>query len=155
MRCALLAIGALAACLLAMAPAGAASLDLAQYRGKVVYLDFWASWCVPCRRSFPWMNQIQQRYAGQGLVVIGVDEDSDPGAAKRFLAQHPAAFTVVPDPDGKLAETYGLMGMPSSFIIGRDGKIVTRHVGFHSDSPTTYSEELRKRLASPSLATGD
>lgn len=155
MRSVLLAAGLLCAGLAWVAPVGATGLDLSQYRGKVVYLDFWASWCVPCRRSIPWMNAMQQRYRDQGLVVIGVNEDSDPAAAKQFLAAHPAAFKVVPDPDGKLAESYGLMGMPSSFIIGRDGQVVTRHIGFHTDSPKSYAAELRKLLESASPATGD
>jgi cytochrome c biogenesis protein CcmG, thiol:disulfide interchange protein DsbE len=70
-------------------PTDNTTLKLAQYKGKVVYLDFWASWCGPCRQSFPWMNDIQQRFGGQGLHVIAVNLDTHPEDAKKFLAQTP------------------------------------------------------------------
>lgn len=155
MRAALFVAALAGLCLVAVTPASADGLNLAQYHGKVVYLDFWASWCVPCRRSFPWMNAMQRRFGDRGLVVVGVDEDSDPAAAKQFLAKHPAAFNVVPDPDGKLAESYHLMGMPSSLVIDRDGKVVARHIGFHKNSPATYSAELRELLGHSSPVKGE
>lgn len=122
------------------------ALNLAQYRGKVVYLDFWASWCVPCRKSFPWMNAMQAKYAGQGLVIIGINVDAEAKDAHAFLAHTPANFRIVYDPEGKLAETYGLMGMPSSFVLDRTGKVVATHIGFRDSSPTEYEQQLRELL---------
>ena len=128
------------------APARAADLDLTQYRGKIVYLDFWASWCVPCRRSFPWMNAMQRKYGKQGLVVLGVNEDDDPAATSAFLDKHPADFRVLRDGGGKLASRYQLMGMPSAFVIDRDGRVVAKHIGFKKDSPGRLEAQLRKLL---------
>ena len=79
-------------------PALADDLDLSAYKGKVVYLDFWASWCVPCRLSFPWMNELQQEYAGKGFTVVAVNMDHDGAAAQQFLSQMPASFKIVFDP---------------------------------------------------------
>jgi len=131
------------------AQAGDPALDLAQYHGKVVYLDFWASWCGPCRRSFPWMNAMQQKYASQGLVVVSVNVDEKRADADAFLKSNAAEFPVIFDTEGKLAEQYQLIGMPSSFIIGRDGKVLKAHQGFLDDSPARYEAELRSALGVP------
>lgn len=122
------------------------SLDLTEYRGKVVLLDFWASWCVPCRRSFPWMNQMQQKYGDSGLVIIGVNVDAEAGAAEEFLEDYPANFRIFSDPDGKLATEYGVIAMPSSYVIGRDGELVTRHLGFKVKSQDEYESILLETL---------
>src|ERR1700678_2968999 len=104
-------------CLMLCMPArAAASLDLASFRGRVVYLDFWASWCGPCKQSFPWMETMKRTYAGQGLEVIAVDLDGDRADADRFLAQFHPTFDVRFDPEGELAEAYKVQGMPSSVL---------------------------------------
>ncbi len=131
------------------ARADAPAFDLAQYRGKVVYLDFWASWCKPCRQSFPWMDAMQKKYAADGLVIVAVDVDEEHADAEKFLQQMPADFSIVYDPAGKLAEQYGLYGMPSSFLIGRDGQVVKRHQGFFEASPAAYEAEIRELLDKP------
>ena len=134
-----------------MSPAhAAAELDLSQYAGKVVYLDFWASWCVPCRRSFPWMNEMEQKYGDDGLVIIGVNVDAEPQDARRFLAETPADFRIVYDPQGELASQWQLLGMPNSFLVSRTGEVIARHVGFRSDSPAKLEREIREQL----FATG-
>lgn len=125
------------------------ALDLTQYHGKVVYLDFWASWCKPCRQSFPWMDAMQKKYATQGLVVVAVDVDEVPADGEAFLKQLPAGFSIVHDPAGKLAEQYGVYGMPSSFIVGRDGQVVKKHQGFFEASPAAYEAEIRELLGKP------
>ena len=129
------------------ASAADTQLDLGQYRGKVVYLDFWASWCKPCRHSFPWMNAMQQKYAAEGLVIVAVDLDEQHADAEKFLKAVPADFTVIYDPEGKLAEQYDVFGMPSSFIIGRDGQVAQKHAGFYDDSPAKYEAEIQQLLA--------
>lgn len=121
-------------------------LDLTQYRGKVVYLDFWASWCKPCRQSFPWMNAMQQKYSADGFVIVAVNVDERRADADQFLQEIPAVFSIVYDAEGKLAEAYNLMGMPSSFIIGKDGTIIQKHEGFFADSPVKYEAEIRAAL---------
>ncbi len=106
-------------------------VDLAQFRGKVVYLDFWASWCLPCRKSFPWMNMIQARYKDKGFEVIAITLDESPDDATAFLRKYPAAFTVAFDRKGKVAEGYGLKVMPTSYLIDKRGYIVETYEGFN------------------------
>jgi cytochrome c biogenesis protein CcmG/thiol:disulfide interchange protein DsbE len=122
------------------------NLDLAQYRGKVVYLDFWASWCGPCRQSFPWMNAMEQKYGTKGLVIVAVNVDEQHADAIKFLDKIPASFQIVFDPKGTLAEQYDLIGMPSSFIIDRDGHIHSSHKGFYDSSGAKFEEEIRSLL---------
>lgn len=122
------------------------SLELSEYRGKVVLLDFWASWCVPCRRSFPWMNRMQQKYGESGLIIIGVNMDAEPGAAQAFLDEYPAEFKIISDPNGDLAREYDVIAMPSSYVIGRDGELVTRHLGFKVRNQDEYESILLETL---------
>lgn len=122
------------------------ALDLSEYDGRVVVLDFWASWCVPCRRSFPWMNEMQKKYGDDGLVIIGVNMDADASEASVFLSDYPADFRIVYDPDGDLAREYDVIAMPSSYIIGRDGKQVTRHLGFKVKRQDEYEALLVETL---------
>lgn len=130
------------------ASAGAAGPPLAldQYRGNVVVLDFWASWCVPCRRSFPWLDAMQRKYADDGLVVIGVNLDSEPEEAAAFLEEFPVGFHIVEDRDAILAVRFELLAMPSAFVIGRDGEIVARHLGFRAAQTEEYEDVLRHAL---------
>src|SRR5262245_55408274 len=78
------------------------TLDLSHYRGRLVLVDFWASWCAPCRQSFPWLNEMQSRYGKRGLVVVGVNVDRQRADADRFLKETPAKFQIVYDPDGSI-----------------------------------------------------
>ncbi len=115
--------------LVAGSDAGADSqLDLTQYKGKVVVVDFWASWCVPCRRSFPWLNKMQEKYNAEGLVIVGVNMDSDVAEADKFLQEFPAEFTIIYDSDRTLGKQYGVEAMPTSFVIDRNGEIVANHL---------------------------
>ncbi len=122
------------------------SLDLSEYHGKVVLLDFWASWCVPCRRSFPWMNEMQQKYGDSGLVIIGVNMDAEADAAQSFLDDYPADFKITYAPDGAMAKEFGVRAMPSSFVIGRNGEVVTRHLGFKVKKQNEYEADLVSAL---------
>ena len=134
----------IAALLLATPPALAADsvIDLDDYQGKVVVVDFWASWCVPCRRSFPWLDEMQGKYRQQGLVVIGVNMDADASAAESFLQEFPVSFRIVRDADGTLARQYDVMVMPSSYVIDRDGNVVARHLGFKTAKMHEYEATL-------------
>ena len=139
-------LGALIAALfIVIAPLTAAEdgpLDVEAYRGKVVVLDFWASWCVPCRRSFPWLNAMHAKYAGDGLVIIGVNVDSERAEATRFLAEYPADFQIYFDSEGRYAAEYGVEAMPSSFVIGRDGQVRARHLGFKVQKQPDYEAAI-------------
>lgn len=134
------------ACLAPAALAADDPLDLARFRGKVVIIDFWASWCAPCRQSFPWLNEMQAKYRDRGLVVIGVNVDRERPEADRFLKQTPADFQIVYDPDGSLAARYQVPGMPSSYVIGRDGQQAGVHIGFRNGMREQREAELQHLL---------
>lgn len=140
----------IAALFLTISPAFAAPLAelpeaLASYRGQIVYVDFWASWCAPCAQSFPWLNSLKARY-GDRLTVVGVNVDERHGDAERFLAQHPAQFTLVFDPKGALAERYQVAGMPSAVILGADGSVLHQHVGFREEEIGDYERAIAAAL---------
>jgi thiol-disulfide isomerase/thioredoxin len=119
-----------------------------ELKGKVVLLDFWASWSGPCKESFPVMEVLHQKYAAKGLVVLAVNLDDDAGAMKEFLKSHPASFPIVRDAGKKLVNTASIASMPTSFVIGRDGKVASVHKGFHGKSSARqYVEEIEKLLA--------
>ena len=132
---------------LALPDAKGAPVALEQLRGKVVYVDFWASWCGPCKRSFPWMNELTTRYGRDGFVVVAVNVDRKRADAERFLAQVPAAFTVVYDEAGASPATWGVKGMPSSFVVGRDGRIAMVEQGFRDEQKATVEARVRALLA--------
>jgi len=106
------------------------NVKLEDFRGKVVYLDFWASWCIPCKKSFPWMDEIKQKYSDKGFEIIAVNLDKDRAAADDFLKGLNVSFTIAFDQSGDSAAQYKLKGMPSSYLIGRDGKVYASHIGF-------------------------
>ena len=118
------------------------AIDLSAHEGKVVYLDFWASWCGPCQQSFPWMIDLQERLGDLGLVVLTVNVDRDRAKADRFLEKMNGELTVIYDPEGKIAAAYELEAMPSSFIYGRDGLLKSTHTGFHPDEVAEVEASL-------------
>lgn len=123
------------------------TLDLDEYSGKVVVVDFWASWCVPCRRSFPWLNSMHDTYADQGLVIVGVNLDNEEDAARKFLEEYPPKFKIAFDSNKEMAREFDVIAMPSSFVIGRDGAIVATHHGFKVKRQDEYEAVIRKALA--------
>jgi thiol-disulfide isomerase/thioredoxin len=120
--------------------------DIENFRGKVVVLDFWASWCVPCRRSFPWMNAMHEKYAADGLVIIGVNMDVNPAESTAFLAEFPPRFQIINDHDGDLAKSFNVIAMPSSYVFDREGTQVTRHLGFKIKRQDEYEALLVETL---------
>ena len=124
--------------------------SLQDLQGKVVYLDFWASWCKPCVNSFPFMNQLQQDYAAKGLVIVAVNVDANQADADQFLKQLPATFPVVFDPQGEIAGKYQLPGMPTSYLIDTQGNIRFAHKGFLQSKQADYRREIETLLAEES-----
>ncbi|MCG9695381.1 TlpA disulfide reductase family protein [Shewanella sp. Isolate11] len=118
------------------------NVTLEQYQGKVVYVDFWASWCGPCRKSFPWMNAMHAKYAAQGLVIVAINLDTDKALAEEFLTKLPAEFKIYFDPETKAAEAFDLQGMPSSYLFNKKGELVQNHVGFFEEYAAQYEQEL-------------
>ena len=134
-------------------PAGPVSLH--DLRGHVVYVDFWASWCVPCRRSFPWMNTLHDRYADRGLRIVAINLDEDRAAAEAFLRETAPRFAIAWDPAADSAERFGLIGMPSSWLIDGEGRIIGSHVGFRSRDAARLEARIEAALPPPlQAATG-
>ncbi|MBT1446003.1 TlpA family protein disulfide reductase [Shewanella sp. JM162201] len=124
-------------------------LNLSDYRGKVVYVDFWASWCGPCRKSFPWMNEMHSRYKDKGLVVLAINLDTDKDDATAFLNDLKPQFVIGYDSEGEVARRFDLQGMPSSFVFDKTGKLVKSHVGFFTERASEYEAELVTLLEQP------
>ena len=130
------------------AQAGKGNIQLADYRGKVVYLDFWASWCGPCKLSFPWMNALQSKYGAQGLQVVAINLDTKQEDALEFLKTTPGNFHIAYDPKGVMPRQYEIKGMPSSILIDRDGKILAQHAGFNDASKAKIEQAIVASLGS-------
>lgn len=120
---------------------------LQQYAGKVVYLDFWASWCAPCRTSFPLLNQLHEKLKAQGFEVVAVNLDEDKTKAEKFLEEIPVGFTVLRDAKGEWADQYVVESMPTSFIIDRKGVVQMIHHGFTSGDIHEIEEKVTQLLA--------
>ena len=123
------------------------AVDLGKLRGSVVYVDFWASWCGPCKRSFPWMNEMTRRYGAKGLAIVAVNVDKKRDDADRFLRSVPAEFTVVYDPAGATPAAWQVKAMPSSYLVDATGKIVLIENGFKDERKTEVEERIRAALA--------
>jgi cytochrome c biogenesis protein CcmG/thiol:disulfide interchange protein DsbE len=102
---------------------------LSDLRGKVVVLDFWATWCPPCVEEAPSLNALQQQIESQGGVVLGVSQDEDPDAYQRFLIEHGVNFPTFRDPEKKIPVQYGTVMIPEAYLISKDGKIAKKVVG--------------------------
>ena len=121
-------------------------IDLSQLRGQVVYVDFWASWCGPCRKSFPWLNDMQARYGKDGLKIVAINLDKDRAQAERFLEDYAPRFTIAFDPQANSARAFVVKGMPSSYLIDRNGNVVHAHVGFRKKDTEAMEARIRSLL---------
>lgn len=121
--------------------------DIPRLKGKVVLVDFFASWCGPCKASFPVMQELHKQYSGKDLVIVAINLDDKKEAMQEFLAKFPSDFAIVRDASKKLVETVKISTMPSSFILDREGKIRAIHKGFKGDeSKKKYIEEIESLL---------
>ncbi len=126
------------------------SFNLKQYQGKVVYVDFWASWCAPCAKSFPFLNTLNKAYKEQGLTIIGVNLDENTPDADNFLAKVPPEFSIASDSQNQqCAQDFGVKAMPSSYIIDRKGVVRHIHLGFKPGETDEIIALVKSLLAEP------
>jgi thiol-disulfide isomerase/thioredoxin len=128
---------------------GGANVSISQLRGKVVYLDFWASWCLPCALSFPFMNALARDYRSRGLVVIGVDMDERAEDRRKFVASHPASFAIAEPPNEGCARDFRVPDMPSTFIVDRQGALRVVHTGFRTGDEAELRHTIDALLTAP------
>jgi len=119
---------------------------LEDYRGQYLYVDFWASWCVPCRQSFPWMNEMLAKYDAKGLRIIAINLDEHRVDAHRFLDDVQADIDIAFDANGATAEAFAVRGMPSSYLINPDGEIIFSHIGFRIRDTAQLETEIAKAM---------
>lgn len=120
----------------------AQSVALARLRGSVVYVDFWASWCVPCRISLPALDAMHQQKRARGFVVIGVNKDVALADARRFLAKVPVGFTLAGDPQDAAARAFDVKAMPSGYLVDRKGVVRKVHRGFDAGTAAVLAREV-------------
>ena len=119
-----------------------APVRLAALKGKVVLIDFWASWCAPCKTSFPALDELYREYAPRGLEVLAVNLDEQRKDAEEFLRERPHTMRVLFDPSGEAPKAFGVKGMPTSFLIDRAGVIRFTHMGYTATIGRQYRQEL-------------
>ena len=134
-------------------PGEGSNIDLKQYRGKIVLLDFWASWCDPCKQSFSWMNEMQMRYGKSGFKVVAINLDESYEDAQHFLKEFPVQFDIAYDPKGKTADAYALSVMPSSFLINEQGQVVYKHRGFNGADKKIIESKIRRLMTRQKVAS--
>ena len=118
------------------------AFDWSTLRGKVVLVDFWASWCGPCRQAFPKYDAMGKRHAEAGFVVLGVNVDEQRADAERFLKAVPVSFEVAFDSGGNAPRAFGVTAMPTSYLVGRDGRVRAVHLGFKPSDAEKIEAEV-------------
>jgi peroxiredoxin len=131
------------------------AVRLSAYRGQVVLVNLWATWCPPCREEMPSMERLHQRLKDRGFVLLAVSEDEGgPGAVKAFVDQMKVTFPVLLDPEGDVGRKYGVWGFPESFLLDRDGRVVERVIGPRDWASTTQIAQIEALLAAPPGGVG-
>jgi thiol-disulfide isomerase/thioredoxin len=122
-------------------------LSSQELKGKVVYVDFWASWCGPCRASFPVLDKLYGQHKDKGFVVLGINQDDRPEDAQAFLARIPVAFPLIVDSEHRLAADFEVKGMPSAILVDRKGIVRHVHRGFRSGDEKEIAALVEQLLA--------
>jgi peroxiredoxin len=125
---------------------GGKSVELTQFKGQVVMLNFWASWCGPCRQEMPLLDSIYKKYSKLGFTMIGVNVEPDSKAANDWLKQTPVSFPILYDTDSKVSKLYGVSGMPSTVIVDRKGTVRMIHHGYKPGDEEEYLSSIRSLM---------
>src|SRR5690606_35071316 len=122
------------------------NMRLSEQRGEVVLLNFWASWCGPCRQEMPHLDTLQQRYSQLGFKVVGVNVDKDPALANKLLHDIPVSFPVLLDNTGNVSASYNVSAMPTTVIIDRDGNMRYLHKGYKPGYEQDYEQQVKELI---------
>jgi peroxiredoxin len=122
------------------------NLRLGEQRGRVVLVNFWATWCGPCRQEMPHLNRLYEKYRGSGFVLLGVNVDEDTRSAVGVASKLGVKFPVLPDNDKTVSRLYDLRAMPSTVLIDRDGRVRYLHRGYLTGYEDTYDKQIRELL---------
>jgi peroxiredoxin len=125
---------------------GGDTVALEQYKGQVVMLNFWATWCGPCRQEMPLLESIHKKYSKMGFTLLGVNVEPDSGAAEAWLKQTPVSFPILYDTQSKVSKLYQVAGMPSTVIIDRKGMVRVLHRGYKPGDENEYLTHIRTLL---------
>jgi peroxiredoxin len=128
---------------------GDAPVRLEEYRGKVVFLDFWASWCGPCRQSLPALERLRAEFAARGFEVLAVNVDENPADGLDFVKRYAVTYPLAADPGGAVAQMYDVKAMPSSYLIDRKGVVRHVHRGFRNSDLPGLRQTLGQLLGEP------
>jgi thiol-disulfide isomerase/thioredoxin len=122
------------------------NLKLSELRGEVVMVNFWASWCGPCRQEMPLLEQLYKRYQPMGFTILGINVEEDIGAAKKVLQELPVSFPILFDQENIISERYQVSAMPSTFLLDRDGKLRYLHKGYQPGYEERYQAQIRELI---------
>jgi peroxiredoxin len=120
------------------------NLRLAEQKGQVVLVNFWASWCGPCRQEMPHLNRLYDKYRSSGFTLLGVNIDDDPGVGASTAAKWGVRFPVLLDADKTVAKRYDMGSMPATVLIDRDGKVRFLHRGYREGVEASYEQQIRE-----------
>ena len=121
-------------------------LSLDGLKGQVVMINFWASWCGPCRQEFPALDQIYAKYKPMGFQMIAINVESEKADAEKFLGKTPVSFPILFDPDNKVSGSYGVSAMPTTFLVDRQGRLRWQHRAYKPGDEAKYIEQIRAML---------
>ncbi len=118
-------------------------ITLAELRGQVVMINFWASWCGPCRQEFPALDEMYRKYKPMGFTMVGINVESEKADAERFLGMRPVTFPILFDPQNAVSGSYGVKAMPTTVIVDRQGRLRWQHMAYKPGDEAKYIEQIR------------
>ena len=124
-------------------------ISLSGLRGKVVMINFWASWCGPCRQEFPALDEMYRKYKPMGFAMVGINVESEKADAERFLGMRPVSFPILFDPDNRVSGSYGVSAMPTTVLVDRKGHIRWQHRAYKPGDEAEYIAQIRAMLREP------
>jgi peroxiredoxin len=125
---------------------GGSTIDLSQFKGQVVMINFWASWCGPCRQEMPLLESMYKKYKPLGFTLLGVNVEPEQKDAEGFLKQTPVTFPVLFDAKSKVSSLYNVQGMPTTVFINRKGEVVLVHQSYKPGDENLYMDQIRKLI---------